>query len=298
MKTSVEKSNDNESGRKSFYPRRKESPGHKWKRARERLGLHFRDVELARSRLAKKYHNSEFTVRISRLADVEQNGVMPGVHKLYSLCAVCRIDLAEALAWYGIDVRRLPDDSAYAAVEKTHVLGFRSIKLEDVSVPAILDSGLDPSKTAFLSRSVQRWGRLPLALLGNLDIREYRYGYIGLKDYRMFPILHPGAFVLIDDAARTIVRTAWAHEWERPIYFLEHRDGFLCGWCNLDKKQLVVSAHPASPQCEPLVFEFPREIEVIGTVAGVAMTLTTAGPGRRVRASTEPGHQPPGRKSS
>lgn len=255
----------------------KESSGRKWKRARERLGLHFRDVELASLRLAEKYHNAEYTVHISRLADIEQNDVMPGLQKIYSLCAICRVDLVEALGWYGIEANSLPEDAQYAAaVEKTHIVGFRSSKSEEISLPLLLDAGLDPNKTAFLSRSIQRWGRLPLLLLGSLDLREYRYGYVGLKDHRMFPILHPGAFVLIDDAVRTIVKSAWVHEWDRPIYFLEHRDGFVCGWCNLNEKQLVVSAHPAS-QCDPLVFEFPREVEVIGVLAGVAMTLSRQG---------------------
>ncbi len=275
MKTPVEKSNAEKKGTGGrSHPPRKESPGRKWKRARERLGLHFRDVELASSRLAEKYNNPEYTVRISRLADVEQHNTMPGIQKIYSLCAVFRIDLMEALAWYGIEVSSLPEDSRCAAINKTHLLGFRSAKPEEIAVPALLDGGLDPNTTTFLGRNIRRWGTLPLLLLGKLDVPEYRYGYIGLEDFRMFPILQPGAFVLIDDTTRTIVRSAWTHEWERPIYFLEHRDGFLCGWCNLNERQLIVSAHPASSQSDPLVFEFPRDIEVIGTVVGVAMTLS------------------------
>src|SRR5258708_29977039 len=195
--TRVKKPNGKKDTGGRLHPPRKESPGRRWKRARERLGLHFRDVELASSRLAEKYNNPEYTVRISRLADVERHDTMPGIQKLYSLCAVFRIDLTEALTWYGVEVSSLPEDSRCAAIDKTHLLGFHSVNPEEISVPVLLDSGLDPNKTAFLSRNIRRWGKLPLLLLGKLDVPEYRYGYIGLEEFAMFPSLLHAPFLLI-----------------------------------------------------------------------------------------------------
>ena len=81
----------------------------------------------------------------------------------------------------------------------------------------------------------------------------------------MYPIVPPGSLVVIDDTRRRIVEGGWASEYERPIYFLEHRQGFVCGWCSLREGRLVVQPHPAS-RCEPEFYAHPDEIEVIGQV--------------------------------
>jgi hypothetical protein len=88
----------------------------------------------------------------------------------------------------------------------------------------------------------------------------------------MYPLLRPGALVVIDDSRRKIVAGGWRHEFERPIYFLERRDGYVCGWCSLVGGRLVLQPHPAS-MCLPSVYAYPSEIEVIGQVVAVAMFL-------------------------
>jgi hypothetical protein len=46
---------------------------------------------------------------------------------------------------------------------------------------------------------VQVWAEVPIALIQQLEIRRGRYGYIGLQDMTMYPLLRPGSFVLIDE---------------------------------------------------------------------------------------------------
>ena len=78
--------------------------------------------------------------------------------------------------------------------------------------------------------------------------------------------------MVIDDSRRRIANSGWTGEFDRPIYFLEHRDGYLCGWCTLRGGELIVQPHPASLR-EPETYAHPAEIEVIGQVTYVAMTL-------------------------
>jgi transcriptional regulator with XRE-family HTH domain len=255
-----------------------EEAGQKLKRVRERLRLKFRDVEEASARIAARRQNDEFTVALSRLADIENKGTMPSVYRLYSLCAIYRLDLAEVLSWYGVSSSTLPGDSDAVEVGRTHPIGFHAEEGE-VQIPIALDPGLDLSRTLFLSRLIQKWGRLPLMLLNNIDLRNYRYGLIGFEDWSMYPIIPPGSLVVIDDTRRRIVSGGWTTEFERPIYFLEHRDGYLCGWCALRDGQLIVQHHPAS-LCDPETYAYPLEIEVIGQVTRVAMTLGQAPPRR------------------
>jgi hypothetical protein len=204
---------------------------------------------------------------------------VPSIYRLYSLCAIYRLDLLEVLQWYGVDVSQLPSDAAGIEIEKTHAVGFQVPEYGEVQVPLRLDPGLNLEKTTYLSRMIQRWGRLPLMLLNGLDLKAHRYAYIGSEDWSMYPLIAPSSLVLIDESKRRIVMSGWSNEFERPIYFFEHREGFVCGWCHLEDTRLVLQPHPAS-MCCPRIFRYPEEIDVIGQVVGLAMRFE---PGRRRR---------------
>jgi len=254
-----------------------EEAGQKLKRVRERLRLRFRDVEEASARIATRHSNDEFIVALSRLADIENKGTMPSVYRLYSLCAIYRIELSDVLSWYGISLPGLPGDADVVQHTRTHVIGFKPEDGE-VQAPLALDPGVDLSHTVFLSRLIQKWGTIPLMLLNNLDLKSQRYGFIGTEDWSMFPIIPPGSLVVIDDSRRRIMNSGWSSEFDRPIYFLEHRDGYVCGWCTLRDEKLIVQPHPAS-FCDAESYTYPSEIEVIGQVTQVAMTLGQTRPG-------------------
>lgn len=258
-----------------------EDAGQKLKRARERLDLRYRDVEEASQIIAERHKNDEFAIALSRLADIENKGTMPSLHRLYSLCAIYRLELAEVLEWYGVKANELPADAARIALEKTHEVRFTAGGNGEVQFPLSLDPGIDLRRTTYLSRLIQRWGKLPLMLLGSMDLKNQRYAFVGTEDWSMYPLIPPGSLLLIDDTRRKIVDTGWTTEFERPIYFLEHRGGWLIGWCVLESGKLTVLPHPAAP-CATLTFEYPDEIDVIGQVTGVAMRLDQ-GKRRRTR---------------
>ena len=256
-----------------------EDAGQRLKRARERLNLRYRDVEEASLRIARNHHNDEFSVALSRLADIENKGTVPSIYRMYSLCAIYRLDVAEVLEWYGVDLGSIGADACSIEIERTHMIGFEADVHGEAVLPLSLDPGLDVRRTTFLSRMIQRWGKLPLMLLNGFDVKAHRYGFIGTDDWSMYPVLQPGSLVLIDETRRKISMTGWADEFERPIYFVEHRAGYSCGWCSVADQQLVLQPHPSS-QCHPEVYDYPGEVDIIGQVIGVAMRLD---PSRRRR---------------
>ena len=252
-----------------------EEAGQKLKRARERLNLRYRDVEEASIQIANRHKNDEFIMALSRLSDIENKGTVPSLYRLYSLCTIYRLDIHEVLEWYGVDLSALPADAASIDIERTHLIGFTANGHGNVQIPLALDPGIDLRRTAYLSRMIQRWGKLPMALLGNLDMKNFRYAFIGTEDWSMYPMIHPGSLVLLDESQRKIANNGWNNEFERPIYFLEHREGFAFGWCTLNEKRLVLQPHPAS-MCSPEVYNYPEDIDVVGQVTGVAMRLDQA----------------------
>jgi len=219
-------------------------------------------------------------VGLSRLSEIENKGTIPTVYRLYSLAAIYRLDPLEVMEWYGVDVGDLPADSTTIEIGRTHPLGFGSMTNGHVSIPLALDPGIDIRRTTFLSRMIQKWGKLPLSLLNGFDLKDHRYAYIGSDDWFMYPLIQPGSLILIDESRRKVVNTGWTNEFERPIYFLEHRNGFACGWCTLKGVQLVVQPHGAS-MCFPEVYDYPAEIDILGQVTGIAMRFDL---GKRRRA--------------
>ena len=249
-----------------------EEAGQKLRRAREQLGLRYRDVEEASQRIANERGSHEFLIGLSRLADIENKGTVPSVYRLYSLCAIYALDFSMVLGWYGIELEQLPLDAARLALERTHLVNFKPAERTFVDFPEEIDEQIDLQKTIYLARHIRRWGKLPLSLLNAMDLRHNRYGFVGTEDWSMYPLLRPGSFVQIDETRRRVARDGWSSEYDRPIYFVEHRDGYSCGWCSERQGLLVIQPHSAS-NVALRMFRYPGDAEVIGQIVGVAMRL-------------------------
>jgi transcriptional regulator with XRE-family HTH domain len=247
-------------------------PGQRLRKVREHLKLKYRDVEDASLAIARRHRNDEFIMQLSRLSDIENKGTVPSIFRLYSLCTIYRLDINEVISWYGVEVGQQGPDAAAISIENTHLIGFSGAMHGEIEVPLSLDPGFDPRKTTYLSSLIQKWGRLPLSLLATMDLEQHRYAFIGSEDWSMYPMIQPGSLVMIDESQRKIVNSGWNNEFERPIYFFEHQNGYACCWCTIMDNQLVLQPPPAS-LCNPEVYRYPGEIEVIGQVTGVAMRL-------------------------
>jgi hypothetical protein len=135
-----------------------------------------------------------------------------------------------------------------------------------------LDPSFDPRRTLNLGRVVERWGVVPLAYLNQFANTDYTYAYLGSEDFTMYPLLLPGSFLQVDESRNEVMEGAWRSEYERPIYFVETREGFTCCWCSLEGDQITLQPHPLSP-VRVRVARHPRDAEVLGQVVGVAMRL-------------------------
>jgi len=81
----------------------------------------------------------------------------------------------------------------------------------------------------------------------------------------MYPLIRPGSFVEIDTRQNKWKLITWRTEYERPIYFVETRQGYACGWCDLQGKQLLLIPHQSST-VSIRRFTYPNEIEIVGRV--------------------------------
>ncbi len=245
--------------------------GEKLRVLRERLGLSIRMVETASEKLAIKYNNSDYFVSLSRLSDIETKEITPSIYRIYSLSVIYRADYHHLLQMYGIDLGRIAEDLNVSYAPNSGVVGALEHQ-ERVEMPVVLDPGFHEESTTLIVRMIQRWGTAPLTLLKNFMDRKYTYGYIGSRDWTMYPLILPGAFVQIDESKRRVEEGTWRSEYERPIYFIEMREGFTCCWCDLDGTTLTLRSHPMSP-VKTRVVRLGSEAEVLGQVVGIAMRL-------------------------
>lgn len=250
-------------------------PGKNLKDLRTRLGITVRDVEEQSQKIAEAQGNPEFFVSNAWLSRLENTNAIPSIHKLFSLSAVYRVRLADMLPMFGIDLAQIEKYQIEAAPQNTHLVDLEDVdEGRPVTFPVRFDPGFRVEETNLLSRMVQVWGEVPVALIRQLDIRHSQYGYIGLQDFTMYPLLRPGSFVLIDEKLRDIRASQWRTEIDRPIYFIELRSGYACCWCEMRGDELLLIPHPLSSRPHR---QFPiQQAEIIGQVTAVAMRIVDA----------------------
>ncbi len=246
--------------------------GSRLRALRESLGCTMRDVENASLQIARRLANDEFAIPPSRLSDIETKGIVPSIFRFYSLAAVYRRDYRELLSWYGVDLNHIQED--VGVVEPaTSQISTAEGSVAEVAIPVRLDPGFNLQKTSNLGRMIEKWGVVPLTYLAGFAADErYTYGYIGAEDFTMYPILPPGSFVQVDESRNKAAEGVWRSEYERPIYFVETREGFFCSWCHVQRDTIVLQPHPLSPVAVRIL-RHPEEAEIIGQVVGVAMRL-------------------------
>src|SRR5260370_16695521 len=121
-------------------------PGLRLRQARERLGLTYRDVESASYELAARRGRPDFILHISRLADIENRGVVPGLHKLYTLATLYHLSPLEIFRWYDVPLESCFHDGASFEVPQTHTM----LAPTSFPIPMKFDPPFNPRKPELL----------------------------------------------------------------------------------------------------------------------------------------------------
>lgn len=230
-----------------------------------------RDVEDASVIVSQRHGSQEYLIPPSRLSDIETKGIIPSVFRFYCLAVIYHKPMGDLLQLYGIEMDGASADWDASRPARSHLVTLESAP-GVCTMPVKLDPGFDVRETSDLGRMVQQWGTVPISMLGRLASQNYTYAFIGSRDFTMYPILQPGSFVQVDESKRAVLEHPWRSEYERPIYFVETREGFTCAWCSLRLNSLVLQPHPLSP-APVRVLKHPQEAEVIGQVVGIAMRV-------------------------
>src|SRR6202049_2987475 len=237
-----------------------------------RLGITTRDVADFSQKIAETEGNPEFHISNAWLTQVENSDSVPSIFKLYTLSSIYRIKFTDLLRLYGVDLQHLALHQLESPLPDTHLTNIEVYDSDrTVSFPIRFDRSFDIDNTNLLSRMVEIWGEVPIALIQHLDIRHGLYGYIGLEDLTLYPLLRPGSFVQIDPRVRKVQPMRWRTEFDRPIYFVELRDGYACSWCELQDGHLLLLPHPLSPRAVRRLAH-RKDAEFVGHTTALSLT--------------------------
>ena len=239
-----------------------EGIGSRLRAARGRWQLTLREVEERSLRLAQQWGSSSYQISASWLDRIERENRALSARKLIVLAFIYGLNAEQMLALFS---PASPSPLQLGDVSSPNgTLLLHEGPLEEHAkfwLPETLVTEAPPENTMLL-RSED--GTLPI---------NYRRGVIGRRDRTLEPMIPAGSLLLIDVRKRAIAgRKEWNHEFDRPIYFLLTRDGYLASFCELDKKSewLTSVPHPLSYESNKR-WRYRKEVEVIGTVAGVFM---------------------------
>ncbi|MGA7920762.1 MAG: helix-turn-helix transcriptional regulator, partial [Candidatus Acidiferrales bacterium] len=247
--------------------------GEKLRQLRESLGLTLREVEGRSEKIAREKGNSEYAISRGWLADIENGQHLPSMYKFYSLGVIYGCGWSRLTGFFDLTIADVAKDQALFGLPRTHLLDMPAeYQGETIALPLQSREAAGLEKTNLLSGLTSIWGDIPVELVQRLSPQKALYGYIGLTDYTLYPLIPPGTFVQIDVNQKKITPGPTRFDFDRAIYFIELRNGYAYGWCELEGEQLIVVPHPHSGS-RIRRFEHPREAEIVGRVTGVAMRI-------------------------
>ena len=238
--------------------------GQKLKSLRNKRNITVRDVEQASRRIADAKGDKRFCISNGWLAQLENGISEPSICKLFSLSVIYHANFLDLVRLYNVDVDEKEKYEPVAADPYfTQLLSSNGNGNADAvslsAAPAQLSTSLMPSW--------QTSGAGLFAAAGEVHSPTVIYARLGLSDFTMYPMIRPNALLKIDTSQNQFGEIAWRNEYERPVFFVELREAYACGWCELQGNQLLIIPHHSSP-ASVRRFTYPREAEIVGRVIG------------------------------
>jgi transcriptional regulator with XRE-family HTH domain len=258
--------------------------GKRLRAERERLCLSLRDVQRMSRGIAEQRKDSEYYIAHASLADIENGRLIPNIYKLYSLSVIYGRQYETLVTLFDIPVEEAEKDHKALVFPRTYLLGPPS-ELNESGLSALaLREKFRSEPTNLVSKIFDNWKDVPAALLQQMDRRDSLCGYIGMEDFTLYPIIRPGSFVQIDSRHKTVPPVSWRNDFDRPIYFVELRDRYMCSWCELHAGQLILVPTAQSHRLARHV-RYPGDATIVGRVTAVTMRIADMG-GRAPKGSS------------
>jgi transcriptional regulator with XRE-family HTH domain len=248
-----------------------EEPGRWLRNIRIALQLSTRDVEHLSRSIADQKGSQDYYISHAWVTDLEKGEYTPTIYKMSSLSIIYKRDYSEILGRFGVHLSDIGREQTALGLPRTHVIDLSAE--HNIVIPPEIKDKIPLKHTNLVSKMFELWGRIPATILHGMT-KHAVYGYVGMEDYTLYPLIRPGSFVEIDAKQKKIDRRSWSSEFDRPIYFVELRDSYVCSWCEVREDRLLLVPHPQS-RAEIREVRYPYDAEIIGRVTAVSMKFAT-----------------------
>jgi transcriptional regulator with XRE-family HTH domain len=206
---------------------------------RQQRRLSLREVEERSRRIALERGDSSYQVSASWLARLERCEQGLTVNKLLALADIYQMSINQLLhAIYPRNAEtQNPDQLSSPNATELSTEGLRKVMAQRSIASKLLPDQSSDESTLLPTENTP--SRTP-----------YLQGVIGKLDLTLYPMIPAGSIVQIDTGKHEISpKKDWTDLFQRPIYFLKTKDGYFCGWCELDEdlRWLTLIPHPLSP---------------------------------------------------
>jgi transcriptional regulator with XRE-family HTH domain len=236
------------------------------------LGLSLRDVEDLSNTVVEQRQSQEYYIAHASLADIEHGKLVPSLFKLYTLSVIYGRDYDRLAVFCGIPVGEAEKDRKALKLPRTYLIGPAPQTHDSAKLSAHeLRERLRAERTNLVPKMLERWEQVPI-LLQQVNGDDPLYGYIGMDDYTLHPFIRPGSFVRIDPRQKKIPHANWHGDFDRPIFFVELRERYVCSWCEMhDGRLILIPTQHSKRRAQHL--RYPGEATIIGRVTAVTMSL-------------------------
>jgi transcriptional regulator with XRE-family HTH domain len=249
--------------------------GKRLRAERERLRLSLRDVEALSRIIAKDRQSRDYYIAHASLADIENGKLAPTIHKLYSLCVIYGRDYDRLAILLGVPVPEVAKDHKALALPRTYLIDTIPEPCDSEKLAAVaLREKLCAERTNLMSKLLAAWEETPV-LLQPMQGSNPVYGYIGMDDYTLHPFIRPGSFVRIDPRQKKVPPLNWRTDFDRPVFFVELRERYVCSWCEMHDGRLILIPSQQSQRRAQHV-RYPVDATIVGRVTGVTMSIVDA----------------------
>ena len=246
--------------------------GRRLRAVRESLCLSTYDVQRLSQAIARKRNDPDYYISRTWVSDIESGKFRPKLFKLHSLSLIYQRDLDELMSFFGLDIHQSREDQGLVSLPNTCVVRPPGDRDQTIRIPLELRDGVELARTNLLSQLFHHYAEVPIVMLKQMDWQNSLYGYIGTNDYTLYPLIRPGSFVQIDTRQTKVTSDGWRSEFDRPVYFVDLRDFYVCSWCEIDRGQLILIPSPQSGKQARQV-KYPEEADVLGRVTAVTMPI-------------------------
>ncbi len=197
------------------------------------------------------------------ISNIRQFGYTPSLRQLHSISHPLDLTIGGSFQLFGFNLERMRHLDFRLNGARTRLIEtYPFYRDRPVDVPKILGDASAFQQNSFLSDLVHSWRHgIPIRSIRGPNWRRQRllYAQIGTGDGIALPLIPPGSVIAIGAV------TDNERQWPDPnlYYFLQHRSGYSCSRCLVEKHRLHLitgGANVGTPQD----FAYPGEALIVG----------------------------------